>query len=50
MLIRFEFYNYRSSNSHNPIFGLTDLNTNKKEWPNPDIAKYYNIKSIKPKD
>lgn len=48
--IDFEFYNYHSSNSHNPIFGLTDLNTNKKEWPNPDIAKYYNIKSIKPKD
>ena len=45
--IDFEFYNYRSSNSHNPIFGLTDLHTNKKEWPNLDIAKYYNIKSIK---
>ena len=45
--IDFEFYNYHSSNSHNPIFGLTDLHTNKKEWPNLDIAKYYNIKSIK---
>ena len=48
--INFEFYNYHSSNSHNPIFGLTDLNANKKEWPNPNIAKYYNIKSIKSKD
>ena len=42
----FEFDNYYTANPHNPIYGLVDLNSNSKAWPNPDIAKYYGIKSI----
>ena len=43
----FEFDNYYTTNPHNPIYGLVDLNSDSKEWPNPDIAKYYGIKDIK---
>lgn len=42
----FKFDNYYTTNSHNPIYGLVDLRTNSKTWPNNDIAKYYGIKSI----
>ncbi len=42
-----EFNTYYTNNSHNPMYGLTDLNSNSKEWPNSDIAKYYGINGIK---
>lgn len=44
------FDRYTTYNPKNPAYGLSDLNTNKKEWPNTAIADYYEIKSIKAKE
>ena len=38
---------YTSLNSHNPIYGLSDISPNEEDWPNSDIAKYFQIDSIK---
>ena len=38
---------YTSLNSHNPVYGLSDIAPNEDDWPNPDIAKYFQIDSIK---
>lgn len=38
---------YSSENRHNPIYGLGDLSTEKNNWPNTAIAKYFKIKTIK---
>lgn len=42
-----EIGSYSSQNKHNPVYGLSDISTNKEDWPNTDIAKYFQIKSIK---
>lgn len=34
-------------NTKNPIYGLSDIGTDSKVWPNTSIAKYYGLKSIK---
>lgn len=44
------FDRYTTYNPKNPAYGLSDLNTNKNEWPNTSIAEYYGIKSIKAKE
>lgn len=38
---------YITDNSHNPNYGLNDINTDEKTWPNTDIAEYFEIDSIK---
>lgn len=42
-----EVGSYSSQNKHNPVYGLSDISSNKEDWPNTDIAKYFQIKSIK---
>ena len=37
-------YEYGSKNSKNPNYGLSDISLDKDEWPNKDIARYYNKK------
>lgn len=34
-------------NTKNPIYGLSDIGTDSKVWPNTSIANYYGLKSIK---
>lgn len=40
---------YVSMNKHNPEYGLADLDLDANNWLNKDIAKYYELKSIKAK-
>ena len=40
---------YYTSNSKNPIYGLSDITEDAKVWPNTSIAQYYGLKSIKVK-
>ena len=37
-------------NTKNPIYGLSDISTDSKVWPNTSIAKYYGLKSIKTRE
>ena len=41
---------YYTSNSKNPLYGLSDITEDAKVWPNTSIAKYYGLKSIKIKN
>ena len=40
---------YYTSNSKNPIYGLSDITEDAKVWTNTSIAQYYGLKSIKVK-
>lgn len=40
---------YVTMNKHNPEYGLGDLDLDADNWLNKDIAKYYELKSIKAK-
>ena len=44
-----EFEPFYTENWKNPNFGLAEINENKYEWPDKDIAKYYGIDSISSK-
>lgn len=37
---------YYPTSKFNPMYNLGDISENKTDWPNYDIARYYNIKSI----
>lgn len=38
---------YQTDNKHNPCYGLIDLNKTPYDWPNPEVANYFKINSIK---
>lgn len=44
-----EFKPFYTENWKNPNFGLAEINENKDEWPDKDIANYYGIDSISSK-
>lgn len=46
----YKFNVYSTTNRKNPMYDQIDLTENPKEWPNKDIANYYNIKNIGVKD
>ena len=37
---------YYPTSKFNPMYNLEDISEDKNGWPNYDIAKYYNIKSV----
>lgn len=37
---------YYPTSKFNPTYNLGDISEDKKAWPNYDIAKYYNVKSV----
>ena len=40
---------FYTENSKNPTYGLADIIEDKDEWPNNDLALYFNVKSIEAK-
>ena len=46
----YKFKVYSTTNRKNPMYDQLDLVENPNEWPNKDIANYYNIKNIGVKD
>lgn len=38
-------YGYKSTNSKNPSYQLSDIGTEKEGWPNIEISRYYNVEN-----
>ena len=38
-------YGYKSTNSKNPSYQLSDIGTEKEGWPNIEISRYYDVEN-----